>query len=223
MQESWPWSWTRLFFLSLSFDVVKNMLSVLTQSLKFLSLWINFSAGIHAHRANRCPIGSVLCTRIVSPLHWFPVGLVLILCQEFRQTQICFVLPKWYLVVNFQYMAREYLITKAEMPTNSKLLVQLSFFLKQCSCTELCVVKKKKEEDSSGTGYEDGQYPLVLYNRAVLPLFKKRTTNLKCLNFVFSFDLNNKLNDTIVGSLVRSTSRVFNDIYSRGQILYGRF
>ena len=28
--------------------------------------------------------------------------------------------------------------------------------------------KKKEEEDNSGTGYEDGQYCFVLYNRAVL-------------------------------------------------------
>ena len=48
---------------------------------------------------------------------------------------------------------------------------------------------KKEEEDNSGTGYEDGQYPLVLYNRAVLPLFK----NNNDVNFVFSLDLNNKL------------------------------
>ena len=53
------------------------------------------------------------------------------------------------------------------------------------------------KEDNSGTGYEDGQNVFVLYNRAVLP-----TTKL--LIFVFSFDLNNKLNDPIVGSLVRS-------------------
>ena len=38
----------------------------------------------------------------------------------------------------------------------------------------LCVVKKKEkgegegEEGYSGTGYEDGQYSFVLYNRAVL-------------------------------------------------------
>ena len=32
------------------------------------------------------------------------------------------------------------------------------------------VVKKERgeEEDNSGTGYEDGQYPFVLHNRAVL-------------------------------------------------------
>ena len=35
-----------------------------------------------------------------------------------------------------------------------------------CSYPKLCVVKE--EEDNSGTGYEDGQYPLVLYNRVVL-------------------------------------------------------
>ena len=71
----------------------------------------------------------------------------------------------------------------------------------------------KKEE-----GYEDGQYPFVLYNRAVLP--DKTTTKL--LIFVFSFDLNNKLKDPIVESLVRSKLLVFNDIHSWGQILYRR-
>ena len=30
------------------------------------------------------------------------------------------------------------------------------------------VKKEKEKEDNSGTGYEDGQYPFVLYNRAVL-------------------------------------------------------
>ena len=32
-----------------------------------------------------------------------------------------------------------------------------------------------------------------------------------------------KLNDPIVGSLVRDGSRIFNEIHSRGQILYGSF
>ena len=27
---------------------------------------------------------------------------------------------------------------------------------------------REKEEDNSGTGYKDGQYPFVLYNRVVL-------------------------------------------------------
>ena len=75
------------------------------------------------------------------------------------------------------------------------------------------VKKEEKEEDNSGTGYKDGQYPFVLYNRAVLP---DRTTR-KLLIFVFSFDLNNKLKDPIVESLVR------NDIHSWGQILYRSF
>ena len=75
------------------------------------------------------------------------------------------------------------------------------------------VKKEEKEEDNSGTGYKDGQYPFVLYNRAVLP---DRTTT-KLLIFVFSFDLNNKLKDLIVESLVR------NDIHSWGQILYRSF
>ena len=70
------------------------------------------------------------------------------------------------------------------------------------------VKKEEKEEDNSGTGYKDGQYPFVLYNRAVLP---DRTT-MKLLIFVFSFDLNNKLKDPIVESL-----------HSCGQILYRSF
>ena len=49
------------------------------------------------------------------------------------------------------------------------------------------VKKKKKEKDNSGTGYEDGQYPLVLYNCAGFATFQKQQR--KCLNFVFSFDL----------------------------------
>ena len=35
------------------------------------------------------------------------------------------------------------------------------------------------------------------------------------------FDCYNKLNDLIIGSLVRDGSRIFNEIHSRGQILYG--
>ena len=64
--------------------------------------------------------------------------------------------------------------------------------------------------NNSGTGYGYGQYPFVLYNRAVLP----HKTTTKLLIFVISFDLNNKLNDPIVGSLIRSKSRVFNDFIS---------
>ena len=55
---------------------------------------------------------------------------------------------------------------------------------------------KKEEEDNSD---ENRQYPFVFYNCAVL---SHKTTKL--LIFVFSFDLNNKLNDLIIGSLVRS-------------------
>ena len=76
--------------------------------------------------------------------------------------------------------------------------------------------KKKKEEDNSRTGYGMGQYPFVLYNRTVLT----HKTMMKLLIFVFSFNLNNKLNDLIVRSLLEE-SLVFNDSHSRGQILYG--
>ena len=37
-----------------------------------------------------------------------------------------------------------------------------------CSYPVLCMVKKKEEENYSGTGYEDGQYSFVFYNHAVL-------------------------------------------------------
>ena len=52
-----------------------------------------------------------------------------------------------------------------------------------------------------------GSTLFVLYNRAVL----QHKTTMKCSKFVFSFDSNNKLNDQIIGSLVRNGSRVFND------------
>ena len=41
-----------------------------------------------------------------------------------------------------------------------------------------------KEEDNSGTGYEDGQYPFVVWFCDI-----KQMTKL--LTFVFSFDHNN--------------------------------
>ena len=55
------------------------------------------------------------------------------------------------------------------------------------------------------------EYPIALYNRAVLP----HKTTTKLLIFVFSFDFSNKLNDPIVERLFRSKSRVFNDIHIR--------
>ena len=58
------------------------------------------------------------------------------------------------------------------------------------------------QEDNSETGYEDWQYSFVLYNRAVLP----HNTTTKLLVFVFSFDLNNKLNNPIVGRVHRHRS-----------------
>ena len=44
----------------------------------------------------------------------------------------------------------------------------------------------KEEEDNSGTGDEDGQYPFVLYNHVALT----HKTTTKLLIFVFSIDLN---------------------------------
>ena len=48
------------------------------------------------------------------------------------------------------------------------------------------------------TRYKDGQYPFVLYKRAIL---RHKT---KLLIFVLSFDFNNKLHDPIVRCLVRN-------------------
>ena len=46
--------------------------------------------------------------------------------------------PNLILVVKCQYIARDYLITKAKMQTNSE---AMSAIVKKCSCAELCVVK----------------------------------------------------------------------------------
>ena len=60
-----------------------------------------------------------------------------------------------------------------------KLLVKFSWFKSVPTYPKLCVVKKK--ETYSGTGYEDGQYPFVLYNCMVL----RHETKMKLLIFVF--------------------------------------
>ena len=78
------------------------------------------------------------------------------------------------------------------------------------------MVKKKKKETYSGTGYEDEQYPFVFYNRSV-----KQRRNCSFLSS--SSIATTKLNDPIVGSLVKDGSRIFNDIHNRGEILYGSF
>ena len=67
---------------------------------------------------------------------------------------------------------------EGKFPANSK-AVDETFIVSKCSYPELCVVKKK--ETYSGTGYEDGQYPFVLYNRAVL----RHKTKTKLLIFDF--------------------------------------
>ena len=38
--------------------------------------------------------------------------------------------------------------------------------------------KKKEQEDNSGNGYDGGQYPFVLFNRAVL---RHKTTQFRLL------------------------------------------
>ena len=54
--------------------------------------------------------------------------------------------------------------------------------------------KEEEEEDNSGTGYEDGQDPFVLFNRAVL----RRETNDEITRF-----------HLLVRSQQRSDRRVF--------------
>ena len=92
-----------------------------------------------------------------------------------------FVLPKSYLVVNYQYIARDQLITKAKMPSYWRICHSLKVFLSRVM----------HGPDNPGTGYEEGQYTLLF--STIAPHI---TTKL--LIFVFLFDLNNKLNDPIV-------------------------
>ena len=62
--------------------------------------------------------------------------------------------------IQIKKYAIDYLITVGTLPANSEAIGKISI-LQMCSYPELCVVKKE-EEDYSGTGYEDGQYPFVL-------------------------------------------------------------
>ena len=62
------------------------------------------------------------------------------------------------------------------------------------------------------------QFSLSAWSRIILGLgtrigstVLRHKTTTKVFIFVFSFDLNNKLNDLIVWSLVRNGSRVFHD------------
>ena len=83
------------------------------------------------------------------------------------------------------------------MPTNSEAIGAISLF-KSVLVPSYALSRRRRKRRVRGRP--------VLYNRAVLP---HKTTKL--LTFVFSFDLNNKLNDPIVGNIVRSEPRVFND------------
>ena len=67
--------------------------------------------------------------------------------------------------------------------------------------------RKRKRRSCSGTGYKDGQYPFVLYNRAVL----WHKTKTKLLIFDFYIDCYNKPNDLIVRSIARDWSRICNE------------
>ena len=92
----------------------------------------------------------------------------------------------------------DYLITVALFQPILKLLVKFPFF--KCVPIPSYAWSRKEKEDNSGTGYEDGQYPFVLYNCAVL----RHKTHFRLL-----VDYNNGLNDPIVRSLVIKTGRVF--------------
>ena len=87
-----------------------------------------------------------------------------------------------------------------------------------CSYHKLCVVKKK-EENNSGAGYEDGQYPLVLYNRAVL----RHEMNDEITLFRLLVRLQQLAHRSNRQESRYKTGRVFNDIDIRCQILYGSF
>ena len=72
------------------------------------------------------------------------------------------------------------------------------------------MVKEEEEEEEAG-----GDPPLILGSGT-------RTGNTfvtKLLIIDFYFDCYNKLNDPIIGSLVRDGSRICNEIHSRGQFL----
>ena len=84
--------------------------------------------------------------------------------------------------------------------------------------SQVCVVKKK-EEDNSGAGYKGGQYPLVLYNRAVL----RHEMNDKITLFRLLVRLQQLAQRSNRQESRYKTGRVFNDIDIRGQILYGSF
>ena len=73
--------------------------------------------------------------------------------------------------------------------------------------------KKNEKYVGLGTSFENC---FVLYNHAVLC----HQTNTKLLVVAFLYDDDNKVSHPLVGSLVRSGSRYFNDIHNRGQILY---
>ena len=74
----------------------------------------------------------------------------------------------------------------------------------------------KKWEDKSGTGYEDGQYPFILYNSAVL----RHETNDETTHFRLLVRLQQlaKRSDRHESSYKRVLL-----FHSRGQILYGCF
>ena len=128
--------------------------------------------------------------------------------------------PKRYLVVNCQSIHSSRVFDhKSSNADQLKLLAQSSLF-KSVPVPSYAWSRRRRRRIIPGLGMR-WAVPFSSLQPRGFATFQKQQR--KCLNFVFSFDLNSKLNDTIVGSLVRSTSRVFNDIYSRGQILYGRF
>ena len=74
--------------------------------------------------------------------------------------------------------------------------------------------EEEEEGEIRGTGYEFRKLFCSLQPRGFV------TSNTKLLVVAFLYDDDNKVSHPLVGSLVRSGSRFFNDIRNRGQILY---
>ena len=75
--------------------------------------------------------------------------------------------------------------------------------------------EEEEEREIRGTGYEFRKLFCSLQPRGSVT-----SNNTKLLVVTFLYDDDNKVSHPLVGSLVRSGSRFFNDIHNRGQILY---
>ena len=75
--------------------------------------------------------------------------------------------------------------------------------------------QEQEEREIRETGYEFRKLFCSLQPRGFVTSNKHETA---CCSFLYDDD--NKVSHPLVGSLVRSGSRFFNDIHNRGQILY---